>query len=181
MESAIVLPLVILFTMVLFDGALYMKDFLTAGYAAKGAVQAESAAGNNGLADYFALQQVKRRSHGLDAEAVERIIVYKATSLEEKPHADCIAGIPRSITSYPDSACNVYSATDMDRPPTDFTTAWPGHLYYPATGRNTTRSTEPDLVGVYVQAKSSTPTGALGRTSWTIKRATVMQLEARRR
>lgn len=177
-EAAIVLPLVLLLTFAALDGALYMKDHLTIGTAARNGARAAASGGADVQADYYVLQAVNKTVKGIGVENITRIVVYKASAYGAEPTSACAAG------NATPGVCNVYLPQDFNFGEGAYGGGDPSFgrdLFWPAQNRSVTRSGPgADLVGVQVQGIAETPTGVLGSKTFSIDRHTVLQIEARR-
>ncbi len=176
-EAAIALPVVMLLCFAGIDAGLYMKNHLTVGSAARSAARAGATGGAEAHADFYVLSAVAKNSAGFGVSSIERIVVYKAANYDAAPTVACSNGIATV------GVCNVYTPADLSRPVTDFgggNPAFGKDLFWPGPSRQVTRGSGVDLLGVQVQARTSTPSGVLGQTTYFLKRQTVIQLEARR-
>lgn len=177
-EAAFVLPLLFLFLFATFDFALAFRDYQTTANATRVGARVVSAAADAPTADYQALQAIKRATVAMPANAIEKIVVFKASSPGASVPADCAAGaVGLSGT------CNVYSLADLSRPQSDFgcdALQNDPDRYYCPTDRKVAQSDPPDLVGVWVKVHHDFATRVVGSTK-TFTDQTVMQIEPRRR
>lgn len=142
-EAALVTPFVLLMIFAVIWAALLFRTYLTVSHGAASGARAASISGNAFDADYAIIKAIKPSLSAVNKNAVNRIIVYPATSYGSSPSADCLAT---------GAGCNVYKASDLDRAQPLTTDDWPGDGNFPATSRIASGAT-PQLVGVYVEIK----------------------------
>lgn len=177
-EAAIIMPLFFFLIFAVIDGALLFKSYLTAGYATKAAARADADAARDSLADYDALTAISKGSTGFDRNAVQRVIVFHAQNVSSQPTASCLSGTPSTT---PGTECNVYSSKDLSLNSDGFLSS-PDSLNWNAQSRVDSQSAPPngpDFVGVTIVANVSTPFSTYGRSFWTVRRTTVVQIEPR--
>ncbi len=163
----------------LLEGSLLLSDSLTTAHVSKAGVRTASALGADAKTDYQVLRSIAREGRALDRADIELIVVYEATSAGAAPSATCQAGTAVS------DVCNVYVASDLDRPETAFgclsATALDG--YWCPTSRKTalTASTggPPDYVGVWIKTRHRMVTGLVGQNRMLLEHS-VQRIEPRR-
>lgn len=169
------------FTLVfgLFEGALLLKDSISTAHAAKAGARTASAVAADELADYQVLKAIGREGSALRRGDIERIVIYESDELGAEPSASCRAGTAVA------GVCNVYVATDLARPSTDFgckaTNALDG-FWCPNTRKialTIDNGGPPDYVGVWIQTKHRMITGLVGKDR-TLTERSVLRIEPRR-
>jgi len=186
-EGAIVISLVFLLSFALIDGAMYMKNSLSIGSAARTSSQKAAGAANDITADYYALKAINKASATFGIDNLDYVVIYKAPVFGDPPPgrfnappSGCGASPPVAVAG----ECNVYDRSDvLTGTISDFdgVGGWPKDDYWPTTNRNSQRSgITPDRIGVEIQGRASTPMGIFGATSKAVNRRTVIQIEARR-
>ena len=169
-EAALVAPVFFLLIFGVLEFGLLFKDYLTVANATRASVRVGSAAGSDPEADYQLLQALKGGSSAMSPSKIERIVVFKASSLGGAVPASCAAGTPSAT-------CNVYVSSDMNRPSTDFGCgASSPDRYWCPTVRKDNQADPPDYIGVYIQARHDYITGMFG-SARTLKDTTVMRVE----
>lgn len=172
-ETAIVLPLLLILTLAAVDGGMFFKSYFTLAQAVRDGARAGTAAATDPDADYQLLNAAKK-TIGTD-ENVERIVVYKADNFDDPPSDACMTG-SGGVTG----ECNVYLPRDFTRAKEEFGGGnWGGDQKWSPLSRNDDRSEEPDIVGVAVKAEISTPVGIFGKRDWPVTLTKRMQVEAR--
>ncbi len=176
-EAALVMPILALLVFAAIDGSVFMKSYMSLGHATTNGARADVTKANHPLADYDMLQAVAKTKYGFDTNSIERIVVFKATSFDDAPPTQCMTNNPHGIPNL----CNVYVPADFARASTDFggDSTWDSDQSWPAWLREASRSNNPDLVGVAIRGKVSTPIGVFGKRDFTVTRTRVMQIEAR--
>ena len=125
-EASIILPVFFLLVFGFFEYGILFKEALTVDEISRSAARSATAAGNDGDADYRALQSIVKAASALDNGQLQRIVIYHATSPGDlltatgnADYASCRAGTP--VTS----VCNVYGPSDLTRAAADFGSAAP--------------------------------------------------------
>lgn len=124
---------------------------------------------NLDVADYDALQEIRRSGSVLGHGDITQIVIYKATGLNQAvPPACLIGGV--------DGLCNVYTASDFETPEISFASGtYPPAMHWPGSQRNASRITGSDYIGVYVSAKTG---GAGFPFPETLTHSNVVQLQS---
>ena len=163
-ESALITPILLLFVFGIFEFGFAFRDYLAVSNIVRDGAREASVAGNASDADYRILRAVERASAALPDNAIDGIIVFEATDAESTPHADCLAGTSRGPTGT--ERCNVYRASDLALPDTEFLCDAtppipdPDRFFCP-TGRDVLVGNL-DYVGIWVQVTHSYITGLFG-------------------
>lgn len=161
-ESALVTPLLLLLVFGIFEFGFVFRDYLTVANAARDGARVVSVAGNNADADYRMLRAIDRAAAALPDDALEQIIVFKATGPNDSPDPACFGGSQAG-------ECNVYTAADFNRPADEFgcnassTVApnAPDEAWCPTT-REVSVGTGLDYVGVWITTTHTYITGLFG-------------------
>jgi hypothetical protein len=169
-EAALVSPLIIVLLFGLLEFGMLFKDYLTVANATRAGARIGSAEGSNPQADYQILQSIKGASSAMSAGDIQRIVVFKASASNGTVPQTCKDGTPGST-------CNVYVATDMNRPSSDFGcgAGQPDNYWCPTT-RKDNQADPPDYIGVYIKAQHNWITGLFG-SSRMMGDTTVMRIE----
>ena len=178
MEGALVLPVffLILFGIIEFGAAYGNK--LGASNTVTSGTRTASAGGNDGFADYFILQSVKKGSSAITPGAVQYVVVFKATGVDSVPTTTCRNGDPVP------GVCNVYEPADFDATKARFGCQTGEDLdeYWCPSGRKTAQTAAsggpPDYIGVYVKVIHQYYTGFFGSTV-TLTDQAIIQIEPR--
>jgi len=157
-EGALVTPLLLLLIFGIFEFGLAFRDYLTVANGARDGVRTASVAGTELDADFRTLQSIADASAALPDDAIEEIIIFKATGPGDTPAANCV----------PLGTCNRYVASDLQRPVEEFgchtsTLApnAPDRHWCPNT-REVSVGTGLDFIGVYVLVNHEYVTGLFG-------------------
>lgn len=164
---------VLLFGVVEFS--LVIRDYSTLSDATEAGVRAASVHSNSVEADWLVLRSIRIASEVVPDQQIERIVIYRASTPGQEPPTACKNGIASAANH-----CNVYSASDWQRPVTDFGCLDAGQLdshWCPIT-RNTTLGSE-DLIGVWVEMRHEYVTGFFGDT-FTMTDSSTLALEPNR-
>ncbi|MEQ8842502.1 MAG: TadE/TadG family type IV pilus assembly protein [Acidimicrobiales bacterium] len=161
-ESAIITPVLMLFLFGIFEFGFAFRDYLTVANAARDGAREVSVAGNAGDADYRMLRAIARASASLPDDAIEQIIVFKATGPGDTPDPSCLGGSQTDL-------CNVYTASDFTRAADEFgcngastvTPNAPDDAWCP-TDREVSVGTGLDYVGVWITTTHTYITGLFG-------------------
>lgn len=176
------LPVFFVLLLGVVEFGLAFKDYLTAANMSRTAARVASAAANDALADQRALAALGRASAAVSRAAIERIVVYRADSVDSPVPPVCTTAATGIASG--SVHCNVYGSADIGRPPTDFgcSATSPDRFWCPRD-RKVAQSGPggpPDLVGVWVKIRHDYLTGIVG-SSVELTNRTVMRLEPRRR
>lgn len=170
------------FTLILglLEGSLLLGDSLATAHSAKAGTRTASALGTDPLTDYQVLAAIGREGRALRRGDIELIVIYEATSYGAEPSNTCKSGIAVAGT------CNVYVASDLDRPSNQFgclsATALDG--YWCPNTRKTALTAEnggpPDFVGVWIRTHHRMVSGLVGKDR-TLTERSVLRIEPRRK
>ena len=175
-ESALITPVLLLFVFGIFEFGFAFRDYLGVSNIVRDAAREASVAGNATDADYRILRAVQRAGAALPDDAIERLIIFEATDATSTPHADCIAGTPRSSTQ----RCNVYDSSDFAIAEDEFKCdpaapiPDPDRFYCP--GDRDVIVGNLDYVGIWVQVTHTYITGLFG-SSVTFTDQIILKLE----
>ncbi|MGE0879891.1 MAG: TadE/TadG family type IV pilus assembly protein [Acidimicrobiia bacterium] len=182
-EAAIVAPVFFLLLLALLEYGLVFKDKMSVNNGANAAARQASANGSDALADYSILVSARNDLSALD-RAVDRIVVFKATSREEAVPAACLGVSTATLPAGIAGLCNVYNASALTRAKTDFgfdaIYRPDGDLldkYWAPTSRLDSAGTT-EYIGVYVEATHVNLTGILP-SDVVMKSTIVVPYEAR--
>lgn len=178
-EAAFMTPVFMLLLFGVLEFGLVFRDYLTVANASRDGARAASAYGDDLYADYNVIQVVRQATKGFRPNEIQRLIIFNAQSV----------GGSVQTTSHPAHACltsstgisgvcNVYRASDLSRPKSDFGCKSGQNLdrFWCPTGREVRASGPPDYIGVYVMANHNYITGLFGR-SLTLEDELVMRIE----
>lgn len=178
-EAAFITPVFALLVFGILEFGLAFRDYLTVANTSRDSARGASAYGDALYSDYNVIQVAKQSSKGFRPNEIQRLIIFKATSVNSSIHNPsnpanaCLTatvGIP--------GVCNVYGPSDMTRPKSDFGCKTTQNLdrYWCPTDRETSASGPPDYVGVYVRAQHNFITGLFG-SGMTMTDEIVMRME----
>ena len=179
-ESAIVmLPF---FTLILgvMEGSLLLGDSLATAHSAKAGARTASALGTDTLTDYQVLAAISRDGRALRRADINYIVIYEASSYGAEPSDTCKAGAAVA------GVCNVYVASDLDRPSSQFACQSASALDGPwcPNTRKTALTVEsggpPDFVGVWIKTTHHMVSGLVGQER-TLTERSVLRIEPRRK
>lgn len=147
---------VILFTLLfgLIEGGLLVRARNAMDNASDDAARRGAIAGNDALADWMILQQIRARG-AIEAASINFVVVYKAENSSQPPPAACLAGAGVA------DLCNVYSRADFDEASGAFGCANPGlDGNWCPVDRDGSNGVE--FLGVWIDATHKGVTGLLG-------------------
>jgi hypothetical protein len=181
-EAAVALPVFVVLVLGIIEFGLAFKDYLTASNMTRTGARVASAAANDALADQRTLAALARASAAVSRGSIERIVVYRADSVDTPVPAVCTTSAT-GVASGP-VRCNVYRVADLDRPATDFgcQPTSPDRYWCPRDRKVAQAGPNgpPDLVGVWVRLRHHYVSGLVG-DSVELDSTTVMRVEPRRR
>lgn len=164
-EAALVAPLMFLAIFGIMEFSLLYRDHLGAENASADGARAASVAGRDLDADYKTLRQVAKSSSALPDEAIEKIIVFRATDFDDDVPPACLLIVPPGGV---DGECNVYTPAQMAWPVSEFgcdptlnPRADPDRYWCPAD-RIVSAGTGLDFVGVHIEVHHEYATGLVG-------------------
>jgi Flp pilus assembly protein TadG len=180
-EFALFAPLLALIVAGVLEFGLAWRDSMTVSNALRSGARVGSNAGREREADYTILKSVQAAMAEVPTARIERIIVYKATTSNSAVPASCL-----SITTGGgvNGTCNVYVASDLARPLSDFdgTTSCSASApdrYWCPTSRQNQQALGADYLGVWMQVRYDYVTGLFPGDGLTIRDRAIMRLEPR--
>jgi hypothetical protein len=154
---------------------LAMNDYLAVSNAVRSGSREASTTGADTYSDWFVLKAVQKDASALSPSKITRIVIYKATGFGQAPTSACQAGTATS------GVCNVYSASDMTRPKTDFGCLTSKNLdryWCPTSRKITLTGSGSDYIGVWMQYQHPWLTKMFGSTK-TLADGAITRLEPR--
>ena len=180
-EFALLAPLLALIVAGVLEFGLAWRDSMTVSNALRSGARVGSNAGREREADYTILKSVQAAMEEVPTARIERIIVYKATTSNSSVPASCL-----SITTSGgvNGTCNVYVASDLSRPLSDFDgtdscTASAPDRYWCPSNRQNQQALGADYLGVWMQVRYDYVTGLFPGDGLTIRDRAIMRLEPR--
>ncbi len=173
-ETALVVPILILLAIGIAELGLIVRDRQTAVSATRSAARVVSSAGNTRLADFDAIASLAASLADVDPADIEWIVIFAPEADGSMP-VGCERG---DVTG----TCNHYQGGDLSLLATDFTGTTSCRFGAPdtswcPTSRETRQSVGPDWIGVSVQLSHRSIAPFLGDRS--ISDTTIMRLEPR--
>jgi hypothetical protein len=164
-EAAFITPVFAVLVFGILEFGLTFRDYLTVANVSRDSARGASAYGDGLYTDYNVIQVAKQSSKGFRPNEIQRLVIFDAGSVNgsirdaSHPANGCLT----STTGIAD-VCNVYLASDINRPKTDFGCRSDRNLdrYWCPTSREVRASGPPDYVGIYVLARHSFITGLFG-------------------
>jgi Flp pilus assembly protein TadG len=180
-EAVIVFQILIVVMMGSLEFGMAWRDSTTVSTALRVSARTVATQGNEGAADYYALQALKAGLSGIPTAAIGRIVVYNA-STNTAPDPLCLSmTAPGGQTG--SRACNVYTSASLALASTSFSTSATGSCpatavdrYYCPLTRDVVQATVTDYVGVYIQVRHDFVTKFFG-LNLTITDKLIVQLE----
>lgn len=164
-EAALITPLFALLIFGILEFGLAFRDYLTVANVSRDSARGASAFGDEPYADWNIIQIAVQSSKGFRPNELQRVIVFDAGAVSGSifdsghPANACL-----SRTTGIADVCNVYVASDLTRPKSDFGCRSDRNLdrYWCPTSREVRASGPPDYIGVYVRARHDYVTGLFG-------------------
>lgn len=178
-EFVFIVPLLALIVAGVLEFGLAWRDSMTVSNALRSGARVGSNAGRERSADYTILKSIEAAMAEVPTARIDRIVIYKASTSNSAPSATCTGG-----TSV-NGVCNVYSATDLARPASDFTSTCTGSTgtspdrFWCPTSRQSQQALGADYLGVWMQVRYTYVTHLFPGTGITIKDRAIMRLEPR--
>jgi Flp pilus assembly protein TadG len=180
-EAVIVLPVLVIAMMGSLEFGMAWRDSTNVSTALRATARTAASQGNDGTADYYALQALKAGLSGIPTAAIGRIVVYNATA-NSAPDPVCLSmTAPGGQTG--SRACNVYTSASLSLASTSFSSTATGSCpssavdrYFCPLTRNVVQATGTDYLGVYIQVNHDFVTRLFG-TSLTITDKLIVRLE----
>ena len=178
-EGALVAPLFFLLILILLEFGLVFRQYLTLTSAVRSTARTASTGGNDGNADYLALQQLKSSVVAIQTSEIKFIVIYNAPTVESTPEND--ASLAGCLTSSQTNKCNRYLASDLSLGPSSFGcgASAPDRFWCP-TDRNVALTDPPDYVGIYMKTSYTTFTGVFPNP-FALTDSAVFRIEPRQR
>lgn len=163
-ESALITPVLLLFVFGIFEFGFAFRDYLGVANTVRDGAREASVAADAGDADYRVLRAVQRGSSALPDDAIERLVIWKASGPDDSVPASCAAG------SAVVGLCNVYDSSSLTIPEVEFGCQEvangdpydsPDRFWCPVD-RQVTAGSGLDFVGIYVQVTHQYITGLFG-------------------
>jgi Flp pilus assembly protein TadG len=181
-EAVIVFPVLVVVMMGSLEFGMAWRNSTTISTALRASARTAATQGNDGTADYYALQSLKAGLSGIPTSAIGRIVIYNATANKDPDNA-CLTGTaPGGQTGT--RACNIYTAASFALASTSFsstaTGSCPGtavdRFYCPLTRRVVQAPPGTDYVGVYIQVRHDFVTRLFG-ANLTLRDKLIVRLE----
>jgi Flp pilus assembly protein TadG len=181
-EFVFIAPILALIVGGVLEFGLAWRDSMTVSNSIRAGARVGSNAGRERLADFTILKSVEAAMvGGIPTSRVERLIVYKASTANSAPPATCLAVTGSGGVT---GTCNVYRASDLARPATDFTgttscgSTAPDRFWCP-TSRQNSQALGADYLGVYIEVRYTWVTKLFPGNGLTIRDRAIMRLEPR--
>jgi hypothetical protein len=177
-ELALALPLISLLAFGTIEFGLAWRDSMTVSNSLRSGARVGSNAGDDRLADFNILKQVEAAIAEIDNTLIERVVIYKSTTLDGEAPQACVDGTPQA------GLCNVYTPAQMGSlTESDFDsptcTGDPDSAWCPVT-REDRQVVGADYVGVWIQVHRDWITGLFPPSAGlTMTDNAVMRLEPR--
>jgi Flp pilus assembly protein TadG len=181
-EFALMAPVFALLVAGVLEFGLAFRDSMTVSNALRAGARVGSNAGRERAADYTILKAVEAAMAEVPSSRILRVIVYKASTSNSAVPASCLAVSGSGGVA---GSCNVYQASDLARPASDFTAACTGNTgsspdrYWCPTGRQAQQALGADYLGVYMEVRYTYVTKIFPGSGITIRDRAVMRLEPR--
>ena len=180
-EFVLIAPVLVLITAAIFEYGLAFRDSMTLSNSLRSGARVGSNAGRERQADYTLLKSVEAALTEVQNSHIVRLIVYKVTTADSAVPASCLAV---SGSGGVNGVCNVYLASDLARPLSDYggTTSCSGTApdrYWCPTTRQNSQALGADYLGVWMEIRYTYVTHVLPGTGITIRDRAVMRLEPR--
>lgn len=186
-EAAIVAPLFFALVFGVIEIAYAWFGRMTVEHMSVVGARSGSGEADEVLADYAILQSIANAAAGIGVDAVDVVVVYRATGPGDRVPAACKA---TSVYDAPGvRGCNRYTGADLRRDPEDFGCVGPpgpvdkiDRYWCPTTRKTALQGANgpPDYIGVYVEATHDNVIGRFGPTL-TFRSDTVIRIEPRTR
>lgn len=187
-ETAIVVLFITSLAIAVMELGIGWRTSISVSNAARAGARFESASGVADSADLLAVQAVSARLSSRSTFTINKIVIFKSTSAATGVPTNCLGATALSNGGSAADFCNVYSTSQVSQmvagtaPASAFTgtcavggTRW-DDSWCPSKRINDLYATGgPDYVGVYVEIRQSSITGAFG--TFTLKDTAVMRIE----
>lgn len=177
-ELALVLPLVALMAFGTVEFGLAWRDSMTISNSLRSGARVGSNLGDDRLADFNTLKQIEAAINEIDNTRIERVVIYKSTTLDGEAPAACINGASQS------GLCNVYTPAQLaSLTEADFdslTCSGDPDVHWCPVTRENRQVVGADYLGVWIQVHRDWITGFFPPSSGlTMTDNAVMRLEPR--
>lgn len=115
-EAAFVTPVFFVLIFGVFEGGLFMKDYLAVSNAVRAGARSASAGGALAQTDLYTINDIANESAALSRDQIQYVVIYKASGYGTGPSGTgtgisggCKGGIPEA------GVCNVYIPADFDK------------------------------------------------------------------
>lgn len=178
LELALVLPMLALLAFGAIEFGLAWRDSMTVSNSLRSGARVGSNAGDDRLADFNILKQVEAAIADIDNTRIERVVIYKSTTLDGEAPQACTDGTSQA------GLCNVYTpaqmsaltASDFDSP----TCSGDPDSNWCPMDREDRQVVGADYLGVWVQVHRDWITGLFPPSAGlTMTDKAVMRLEPR--
>jgi Flp pilus assembly protein TadG len=184
-EFVLIAPVFALLVAGVLEFGLAFRDSMTVSNAIRAGARVGSNAGRERSADYTILKAIEAAMAEVPSSHILRVIVYKAdTANSNVPNACLNVSGSGGIPGTGGVSCNVYQASDLSRPLSDFTgttscgSGAPDRYWCPTT-RQATQALGADYLGVYMEVRYTYVTKIFPGSGVTIHDRAVMRLEPR--
>jgi Flp pilus assembly protein TadG len=188
-EFALAVPLLLVLVLGLAEYGTIWQQQSTLTRAAQSAARTGATQGTQRYADYNTIQSLESSLSAIDRLEVERVVVYRADSVDGRVPAACEdVAISDDLSAKGNAAqrCNIYSAAQVAFQGNSLTVyggttacaagSW-DQYWCPTTRSRGTDTTDPDHLGVYVSTNYQALTGLLGAPEIKLESDVVFRLE----
>jgi Flp pilus assembly protein TadG len=181
-EFTLMAPIFALIVAGVLEFGLAFRDSMTVSNTLRAGARVGSNAGRERAADYTILKAVEAAMAEVPSSRILRVIVYKASTSNSAVPTNCLAVSGSGGVA---GSCNVYRASDLARPASDFTASCTGNTgtapdrWWCPTGRQATQALGADYLGVYMEVRFTYVTGLFPGDGITIRDRAIMRLEPR--
>lgn len=109
-EAALVAPIVMVLIFGIFEGGLFMLSYLSLEDVSRDSAREMSIHGTQTDAEQIVVDEIKSRLDVVNDGAVQKVIIYEATTVKDGPSAACLAAAPPGNAV---DGCSVYTATEL--------------------------------------------------------------------
>lgn len=168
-EGALVISIILLLTFAIIDIGMYSSAYSAIGSSARNGARQISIQATQPASDYEGVQQLRKSFTGFSGADLHSVVVFKASSFKDTTPSAC-------TTSSQAGLCTYYSKSDLDLSEDSFIALTAAGWNPP--GRQVSRGSGTDLVGVSVTADINTPIGLFGDGNHRVTKTVVLQLES---
>jgi len=179
-EAAIMTPVIFLFLFSIFEFGFAFRDYLAVANSTRDGAREASVAGNVTDSDYRTIRAVERASAALPTDAIDRIVVFRATGPTSTIPSACKSSTAAATLDA--NSCNVYTPADFLLPKSEFgCDPTPNPLPDPdrhwcPTDRIVSVGTGLDYVGIWMRVQHNYITGMFG-SGVTFEDTTILKVE----